>query len=280
MIIDFRLRPPIKGFLSMILYANPERTGGMARKKGLEPAPSLLQTSLDMLFQEMEEAGVSRGVIIGRQASKLWGQVPNDDVAEIAGRYPNRFAGIGSVDPSDMDACLAECERAILKLGLKGVAIDPGMLASPMYLSDRRIYPIYQRCQDLKVPVVLMSGGSAGPDLTYSSPVWIDQVAAEFPRLKIVAAHACWPWVTQVLGVAYRRPNIYLLPDSYLVNLPGAGEFVQAANYYLEDRLLFGSAYPVCPIAGAADAYRALPFNAHVLEKVMYRNAARLLDLD
>ena len=174
---------------------------------------------------------------------------------------------------------MAECDRAVFRLGLRGLAIDPGMLTPPMHLSDRRIYPVYRRCQELEVPVVLMSGGSAGPDVGYGSPVWIDQVAADFPRLKIVAAHACWPWVTEILGVAYRRPNLYVSPDMYLVNMPGAQDYVQAANYYLEDRFLFASAYPALPLKGAVEAYKALPFTERAMEKALFHNAAHLLGL-
>lgn len=279
MVIDFRLRPPMKGFLSLILYSQAERTAGLSRKAGLEPAPSLLRASMDLLLQEMKEAEVSTGVVLGRQAGPPWGSVSNDDVATIVQEHPDSFIGMASIDPSNIEQALAECDRAVLKLGLRGIVIDPGMLVSPMYLSDRRIYPVYRRCQELDIPVVLMSGGSAGPDLSYSSPVWIDQVAAEFPGLRLVAAHGCWPWVTEILGVAYRRPNLYVSPDMYLVNMPGALDYVQAANYYLEDRLLFASAYPALPLKGAVDAYRALPFSPRVLDKVLYGNAARLLGL-
>lgn len=279
MVIDFRLRPPLKGFLSLIVYANRERNAERARKAGLEPAPSVLQRSPELLFQEMEEAGVSRGVVLGRQAGGTWGSVSNDDVAEIVRQYPDKFVGIGSIDPSDMESALAECDRAILKLGLRGLVMDPGMHTPPMYVSDRRLYPIYRRCQELGVPMVLMSGGSAGPDLSYAMPVWIDQVAAEFPRLQIVAAHGCWPWGTELVGAAFRRPNLYISPDRYLVNMPGTLDYVQAANYYLEDRFLFGSAYPALPLKGAVEAYRALPFTPRALEKLLYTNAARLLGL-
>lgn len=90
------------------------------------------------------------------------------------------------------------------------------------------------------------------------------QIAAEFPRLQTVAAHGCWPWVTEILGVAYRRPNLYVSPDMYLVNMPGALDYVRATNYYLEDRFLFASAYPALPLKGAVYAYRALPLLPHV----------------
>ena len=91
--------------------------------------------------------------------------------------------------------------------------------------------------------------------------------------------HACWPWVTEVCGVAYRRQNVYLIPDAYGVRHPGYTHWVEAANTYLADRLLFGTAFPIVPLKPMVDAFRSLPFRDDVREKVEYKNAARLLNL-
>ena len=61
-----------------------------------------------------------------------------------------------------------------------------------------------------------MAGGNGGPDLSYSDPVHVDRVAADFPALPIVVSHGGWPWVHQILHVAYRRQNVHVSPDMYL----------------------------------------------------------------
>src|SRR3546814_2096473 len=92
------------------------------------------------------------------------------------------------------------------------------------------IYPLYAKGEDRGLPVVMMAGGNAGPDLSYTEPSHIDRVLGDFPDLKVVATHGAWPWVHQILHVAYRRPNLYLSPDQYIANMPGMDDYVRAAD--------------------------------------------------
>lgn len=279
-IIDFRLRPPSKGFLDMYLYRNKERTVGMTRQLGLRPAESVLAESMPQCLTEMDGAGIRLGVALGRHSNETTriAHVSNDDVAQLVRDYPGRFVGIASVDLTEPRGALEELERAIRGLGLRGLSIEPGMVEPPMYADDAKLYPLYEHCADLGVPAVLMSGGNAGPDVSYSLPVALDRVARDFPRLDIVAAHGGWPWVVPTLHVAFRRPNVYVSPDMYLL-LPGALDYVQAANTYLQDRFLFGSAYPAASLVDYVDAFAKLPFDANVQPKICRENAARLLGL-
>ena len=149
-----------------------------------------------------------------------------------------------------------------------------------MLVDDRRLYPIYAQCEDLDIPVIIMTGGSAGPDLSYTMPVHFDRVAADFPQLKLVVSHGGWPWVHEMIHIAFRRPNVYLSPDQYLAQLPGSDDYVRAADGFLADRFLYGSSYPFTPVKGYADWFRKLPIRPESMEKVLYRNAAKLLRID
>lgn len=128
--------------------------------------------------------------------------------------------------------------------------------------------------------VALAAGGNAGPDCTFSSPEHIDRVAADFAELPLISGHGNWPWVVQVIHVCYRRPNIYLSPDTYMFNMPGAADYVNAVNTFLADRFLFASAYPFVSLKSAVDKFLALGFNGEILERILYLNAARLLSLE
>ena len=97
-----------------------------------------------------------------------------------------------------------------------------------------------------------------GSDISYSHPVHLDRVAADFPEVSLIVRHACWPWVTEVCGVAFRRQNVYLIPDAYGVSMPGYQQWVEAANTYLADRLLFGTAFPIAPLKPMVEAFRSL----------------------
>lgn len=277
-IIDFRLRPPVGGLLNLRIFTRPDIAFGFTRSVGFEPAQSAVEKSIDMLFSEMDSVGITRGVIVGRNSGPL-GKVSNPDVAAIAQRYPDRFIPVASVDVSDRKTAMAQIEEA-KSLGMSMINLEPGMLPIPMHIDDRRIYPIYAYCEDNKIPVILMTGGNAGPDISYTAPEHLDRVLADFPQMTVVAAHGSWPWVQETLHMALRRPNLYLSPDMYLHNLPGMEDYIRAANTFLADRFIFGTAYPLTPVKEYTEWFLTLPLKPEVMEKVLYKNAARLLKLD
>lgn len=276
-IIDFRVRPPMPGIDNQIFWTNPQRRDGFNRKLGFTPAPSALQASLPLLFEEMDAVGVTLGVVIGRVSASL-GTTSNDDVAKTVNAHPDRFVGIAGVDPLDRRAAMDEIDRAA-SLGLRGINLEPGTYRIPLHADDRRLYPIYGHCEDRDLPIVLMTGGNPGPDLSYTDPVAVDRVAADFPKLKIVISHGNWPWVHQILHVAFRRPNIFLSPDMYLFDLPGSDDYVKAADTYLADQFIYASAYPFTPLKDYAERFLKLPIRPESMRKVLYDNAARILKL-
>jgi predicted TIM-barrel fold metal-dependent hydrolase len=277
MVIDFRIRPPLHGFLDTLMYSAGERRDGFTRTVGFEPSPAAQQQSMDLLLQEMDAAGVDMGVVVGRLAGVL-GSVPNDDVRKIVADHPGRFIGAASIDPTSRTGAFKTIDAA-LDAGFRLVNIEPGSYPVPLYADDRRLYPIYGHCEDRGVPVILMVGGTAGPDLSYSDPIRTDRVLADFPKLDVVVAHGGWPWVTEILHIAFRRPNLWLSPDMYFSRMPGWEEYVKAADSFLADRMLYASSFPFCPVKPYKDWFEQLPIKAANLEKVMGGNARRLLKL-
>jgi predicted TIM-barrel fold metal-dependent hydrolase len=278
-IIDFRLRPPLGGFLTTIMFREKERTIARTRQLSLEPAPSLLELSVEKLLAEMDAAGVQTGVVTGRNTGTGFGTVRNEDVVAIAAKYPGRFVACGAVNPMDLTAALCDVDRIAGEWRMPAVSMEPGFAPQPMRANDRRLYPIYARCAERALPVILTLSAITGPDVSYCLPVDVDQVAHDFPTLKLVIAHACWPWVHPMLGVAFRRTNIYLSPDIYAINVPGRDDFALAARTYLQDRFLFASGYPFASVGGAVQAYHSLGFEGEVADKIFRRNAAALLRL-
>ena len=227
----------------------------------------------------MDDAGVTLGVMTGRQSPGM-GNVSNDDLMDIVREQPGRFVGIAGVDGSDPVAAIAEIERTVANGNLRGAGMEPGCGAIPMYIDDARLYPIYQYCSDRSIPMFLMGGGGNGPDLSYSNPEHIDRVCRDFPKLTVVNMHGSYPWVPQVLFSCMCRPNMYLAPDMYMYNMPGAADYVTAANGFLRDRFLFGSGYPYIPLKQAVDLFVAMPFDRSILPNLLYKNMARVLKLD
>lgn len=278
MTIDFRLRPPLPGYLETAMYANPERRDRLTRQLQMEPAPSAQQRSMALCLAEMDQAGVSKGVLPARH-SDLHGSTSNAAVAQILRQHPERFIGFACFDPTNRRAAVAQIQQA-MDQGFAGVNVEPGAYPEPLYPDDRRLYPLYAHCEDQQLPVLMMAGGNGGPDLSYSNPVHVDRVAADFPGLKIAVSHGGWPWVHQILHVAYRRPNVYVSPDMYLANMAGMNDYIDAANGFLQDRVLYASSYPLCPIAEYAQWFKGLPIDAAVMPKLLQQNALSFLRRD
>lgn len=274
MVIDVRLRPLYGGFLRQV--RNPTSADFSAQLGMVKPA-SVRELSVELMLREMDEAGVTLGIAPGRNGHFRY-NVSNDEVVETVEHFGGRFAGIAGINGADTARAVEEIDRYVVNGPLIGVNMEPGAMPEPWYADDRRLYPIYEKCAEHKIPVVLMLGGRAGPDISYSSPVIISRLARDFPGVSFLVSHGGWPWVQPLLGACFWQHNIYIAPDLYLMNSPGAQDYVAAANTFMQDRFLFGSAYPLMPIGDSLNKFKTL-FNPEVLPKLLYRNAARLFNL-
>jgi predicted TIM-barrel fold metal-dependent hydrolase len=261
----------------MVMYTNGERRDRFTRQLGLEPAPSAIQRSMPLLLEEMRAANVVHGVITARHSS-YFGSVSNADVAAIVAEHPGTFSAMAAIDPTDRKLAISTIDGALAQ-GLRGVTIEPGAYPVPIYADDRILYPIYAHLEDRDVPTIIMTGGNAGPDMSHSNPVQLDRVAADFPRLRIIVSHGNWPWVSEIIHVAFRRPNVYISPDMYLYNMPGMDDYLRAANSFLADRFIFASAYPLVPLKEYAEWFVKLPLKPENLRKCIYDNAAAMLGI-
>lgn len=277
MIIDFRLRPPYGNFLRIV--APYGRYGAWLRARLLAPASdAVARESMELTLQEMDEAGVTVGVVTGRATPP---GVSNDEIAELCRGYPGRFVGIAAIDTGRRDRALDEARRALAELGMRGLALEPGLGTPPMDVDHASLYPLYEEAQSRGVPVVFTLSVIAGPDMGYClrNVIATDRVAGDFRRLSIVVAHAGWPHVDAALGLALKRLNVYLSPDVYSFGLPPAQALFDAANGYLQDQYLFASAFPFYPLKPALERTAAGLHSDAVREKVCYANAKRLLKL-
>ena len=275
MVIDVRLRPPFKSFKQQ--FASPAANKAFSARFGLTSPESVQQVSEELMLKEMDEAGITLALATGRNGHFRY-NVSNDDVVEMTAHFGGRIMGAAGLDCSNVSAAMADIEKHVINGPLKAVSMEPGACAVPLYANDRRLYPIYEMCQAHKIPVILMLGGRAGPDVSYSNPAIISSIAADFPNGKFMVSHGGWPWVQAVIGACFWQNNIWLCPDMYLMNNSGVQDYVAAANTWLQDRFLFGSAYPLMPIGESLTIFKSL-FKEEVLPKLLYKNAAELFNI-
>lgn len=281
-IVDMRLRPPTKSWISKPQYR--EGTPDHPTRIGFPRAPSAEKRSMELLLREMDQAGIKWGVAMGRQSAEPFGRIPNDEIAEFLKKYPDRFVSFVGVDISQsQETCIGEIKRFIKSPGFVGVSIETCASDTPMHCDDKRLYPIYDICQSMNVPISVslsaLLAAMAGASIELASPLSLYRVAKDFPNLDIVISHGAWPWVQEVLGLAFCCPRVWVSPDLYLVgvNTPGAHEYVKAANMYLSDRVLFGTAYPSRPLVESVQAFNDWTFKPGVKEKILGENALRVM---
>lgn len=213
--------------------------------------------------------------------------IGNDYVAEVVAAHPERLIGFGSVDPWSGERAIREAERSVIELGLRGLKFHPSL--QEFFPNDERFYPLWERCSELGIPLLFHSGqtgvggrtaGGGGVKLKYCKPIpHIDDVAADFPDLTVVMAHPAVPWQEEQLSVALLKSNVFM-------DLSGWSPkyfrpiLVQYARTILQDKVLFGSDYPVFhPERWLAD-FDTLDFPDDVVEKILVGNATRVLGLD
>ena len=233
--------------------------------------------TLEEWVASFKSEGVERVVFTGRQSAETQGiDVGNDYVAETARRFAGSVIGFAGIDPMRGAESLRDIEHAIEVLGLKGVAIDP--FGGGAAANDRRLYPVYAKCLELGVPVVITCGPLPfpGPRLYHGDVRAVDDVASDFPDLTIVIDHSGWPWVTETIAIAFRHDNVFIDTSLYS-HLPGAALFAEAANTILPDRIMFASCFPVIPIELAVRRLMSLPFTPEARNRVFYDNADQFL---
>ncbi|RZN38779.1 MAG: amidohydrolase [Methanophagales archaeon ANME-1-THS] len=219
MIIDARVRPPYKS-LQQVLAPTPGARPAVKRSplvSGYERPPSMTQKSLELFMAEMDDAGIHKAILVGRQAGHR--MVSNDDIAELRDTYPDRFpVALAGINGSDLVVALHEIERSITDLGCQGIAVDPGWWVPPFYVDDKRLYPLYKRCAELGGVLYLTCSLMQGQYPVLAEPFRIQRVANDFPTLRIVVVHGAFPFTHEMLGVMIANAslgNLWVLPDFF-----------------------------------------------------------------
>ena len=228
------------------------------------------------------------GVVFSVDTETTTGEPPdtNDYVAKIVGDHPDHLIGFATVDPWKMEGAVYETERAISYLGLRGLKLHP--VHQAFHPNDERFYPLYQKCVDLGVPVLIHSGfaaaglgmpGGGGLKLKYATPIPnIDDIAADFPNLTIIMAHPAWPWVDEQIAVALHKPNVHIDLSGWAPRFIPQ-ELIRETNTRLQEKVLFGSDFPYLTPDRWLKGFEDLPIEDTIRSKVLLSNARRVLGL-
>lgn len=274
MLIDFRVRPPFSGFTTSELFCDMDFHVPFAKRFGFELAESTLKKSIDLMFDEMAEAGIEKAVVPARRLYN----VDNDDLVELLTKYPDKLYGMAGIDPLDGQKALDDIDQYIVNGPCVGVTMEPGYCTKPLKADDDVLYPIYEKCQNENIPIFLSFGGLTGPLVEYNDPILVDRVAKIFPDLTLILAHGAYPYAAQACYTCFKNKNIYLVPDFYGTRVPNGKAYMEATTW-IPDKIIFGSGYPVQPIGGMLQYYRD-NMSPEAFEMVAYKNAAKILGIE
>jgi uncharacterized protein len=249
-------------------------------------APGHRQPTIPEMAQYYRERNMA-AVVFTVDAEHATGHppIPNEEVAEACAAHPDTLIPFASIDPWRGKAALRQARELVTGYGVRGFKFHPSL--QDFAPNDRLAYPLYEVIEELGVPALFHTGqtgigaglpGGGGIRLKHSNPMLVDDVAVDFPELRIVLAHPSFPWQDEALAVATHKPYVYIdlsgwSPKYFPPNL------IRYANTLLKDKVLFGSDYPVLTPDRWLKDFDKLDIKPEVKPLILKDNAARLLGL-
>jgi uncharacterized protein len=244
------------------------------------------QTTAEDAAQYYKKAGIAAVIFpVDNRSGTGEIPVPNEEVAAVAARHPDVLIPFASVDPWSGKTGVSDIHRLVREHGVRGFKFHPCTQA--FFPNDRKIYQMYEAIESHGLPAVFHSGqagmgagmpGGNGIRLKYSNPIYLDDVAADFPGMPLIIAHPSFPWQDEALAVAVHKKQVY-------IDLSGWSpkyfppQLVHYANTLLKDKVLFGSDYPVITPERWIRDFEKAGFRDEVMPGILKGNAARLLNL-
>ena len=242
--------------------------------------------TIEDYLRKMDAAGIERSLLIAVRAGEpAWRgsfEIPYQQIAQYCDAYPDRFSGLAGVDPTRGVAQLKELDHAVKELGFVGAHFYPHWFRMPP--DSALCYPIYSRCEELGIPIMMQ----VGQNLIYqkdvrlpsvAKPILLDQVAIDFPNLVLIGIHIGVPWTDEMIAMAWKHENVYIGIDAYAPkHLPASLKHYM--NSYGSHKVMFGTDWPVIDPERAVSEIHEHALRPESLEKIMRGNAVKVFRLE
>ena len=242
--------------------------------------------SLVEMIEKMEEAGIEKAFLIAARAGRVGlpgcYHMPYSVVADACAKYPERFYGLAGIDPFEgMDGVRA-FEDAIKNMGFVGAHLYPHWYE--LAPDHAKYYPFYAKCCELNVPIQMQVGQSMVYSQEYRTksvgqPIALDAVACDFPELKLIGIHVGIPWHDEMISMAWKHENIFIGCDAHRPKY-WPKSFIHYLNSYGQDKIIFGTDFPVLEFKKTIDDIDALGLKSEVRKKLLRDNVIRVYGLD
>ena len=198
---------------------------------------------------------VDTSIVVGFKSLYLEAEIPDKLVADYVRQDPERLIGFSGIDPSNPAEAVRQMQSARDELGMRGAAMSPA--AQNFHPCHTNAKTCYEAMTELDMPVLFHSGMRNSPEcvLQYGQPMLLDEVAREFPKLKIIIAHMGYPWMHETIALLAKHANVYS-DISWVLNQPwGAYQaLLDAHQHGVMEKLLFGSGFPYTSAAHCIEA--------------------------
>lgn len=267
------------------LAGRPDRTGFYTGKMRVK-RETFEGVSLKDMIARMDAAGIEKAFLIAAKVGRLGHpacyHVDYRLVAEAVQAHPDRFLGIAGLDPTEGMRGVREFARAVTEYGFIGAHFYPHWFELPP--DHARWYPFYAKCVELDVPVQLQVGQSMIYDPSYpmrsvGRPITLDAVACDFPELRIIGIHVGIPWTEEMIAMAWKHANVFIGSDAHSPKY-WPDSFVRYIRSYGQDKVIFGTDFPVLDFGRTMAEIDALGLPEPVREKFLRTNALRVYKLD
>lgn len=242
--------------------------------------------SVDQYLEKMDTAGIERSLLIAVRAGDIRMpesfEVPYERVQEVCSKNPERFSGLAGIDPFRGMSGLKDLEQAVNEYGFVGAHLYPHWCELPP--DHRKYYPYYAKCCELNIPIMMQ----VGHNLIYSRnrrlpsvarPILLDQVAIDFPELKLIGIHIGIPWTEEMISMCWKHENIYTAGDAYAPKY-WPKSFVHYANSYGSHKVMFGTDWPVIDPIRAIKEVDDLNLKEESKKLMLRDNAIKVFNLD
>ncbi len=241
--------------------------------------------TVEQYIEKMNEAGIWRSLIIASRCGDMKvahsTEVPYEMIHKVCQDHPDRFSGLAGVDPSKGMAGLRELEVAVKDYGFVGAHFYPHWFSMPP--DAPQIYPYYAKCCELDIPIMMQ----VGQNLVYNrarrlpsvaKPILLDQVAIDFPELRLIGIHLGTPWHNEMIAMCWKHENVFMAGDAYAPKY-WPQEVVHYANTYGQDKFMFGTDWGVIDPIRAMREVADLNFRPAPLKKILRNTAIRVFKL-
>jgi uncharacterized protein len=268
-----------------IVKMRPDWSGNFHNKKFGRDNTVLTGYSYDEMLRQMDAAGIERSFLVANKTGRLglpgsW-HLPYEIVADAVKQFPDRFSGLAGIDPTEGMTGIVALEKAVQDYGFIGAHGYPHWFE--LAPDHARWYPFYSKCVELDVPILLQVGQSLvyeprQPLQSVGRPITLDAVACHFPELKLVGIHIGIPWAEEMIAMAWKHENVYIIADAHAPKY-WPESFVRFIDSYGRHKVMFGTDFPVLSFERYREEVDALALRPESYQAFLRENAIRVFGI-